>query len=154
MQAGRVTPCFSTDGTDFTAALVQNAVQQADIQLPSEIGGIGTTANARIRDILIWSSDNLAWVIQYYEAHNARSADPNKDTFVGQWKFATTDAVQDPTSGLWRYSIDKRDIRYTDGDKTGMLHVVLVNTSAAAKGSYGAGSHFRLCTVLEAAWGG
>jgi hypothetical protein len=155
MQAGVVFPVSSVDGVDFTATLAQDAALAGDLALGGALGAGGVTA-ARIRGLVVISSDNLAWEIQVFGAHNGPSPDPNLDRFLGRWTFATGDAVQ--IGGLWYYYIDGLDIPYRDQDlgqhvgagiNIPQLHVRLVNRSAGAKTAYASGGRMRLTLNLE-----
>lgn len=159
MQPGKIFPVTSVDGTDFIVALAQNAAMVADLTLSGALGAGGVTT-ARIVSLKIISSDNLAWEVQVFGAHDGANADPNKDTFHGRWTFAAADAIQ--IGNLWYYYIDGLDIPYHDQDLAQHLgnvgtapantvpqfHVQIVNRSAGAKASYGAGGHFKLVVHL------
>ena len=43
--------------------------------------------------VYLLSSANLSWEIQVFGSHDGASADPNVDTFLGRWTFATGDAI-------------------------------------------------------------
>lgn len=155
MQAGKVFPIASLDGTHFIAALALNAFIAEDLTMGSALSAGGATS-CRVRSLLIWSSDNLAWEIQIFGAHDGPNADPNLDRFLGRWSFVAADAIQ--IGNLWYYYVDGLDINYSDQDLAAHLgaaqnvpqfHVRLVNRSAGAKASYGAGGHFRLVANLE-----
>lgn len=160
MQAGHVDRIGTLDGTHFTGALAQNAVLTEDIAL-GVLGGL--TGRARIRSLLIMSSDNLAWEVWFYGAHDGASPDPNQDHFHGRWTFVAGDGIQLGSAGLFYYYVDGLDIPYRDTDLAAHvgphvnvpeLHLRLVNRSAAGKTAYGSGGHFRLIAGLEATHGG
>lgn len=155
MQAGVIFQVASTDGTDFTGALAQNVALVADLALGGALGAGGVSA-ARIRGLILVSSDNLAWEVQIFGGHDGPNPDPNLDRFLGRWSFVTTDAIQ--IGNRWYYYIDGLDIPYRDYDlaqhigaavNVPQLHVQVVNRSAAAKTAYGSGGHFRLIANLE-----
>ncbi len=155
MQAGAVYSLSSTDGVHFTEATAQNAFEAEDLTLPASLGGGGVTA-CRLRSLILLSSDNFAWEVQLFSAHDGPSVDPNKDAFVGRWSFATTDAIL--IGALYYYYIDGLDVAYRDSDlnqhlgaavNVPQLHVRLVNRTVTAKTASSAGGHFRLTANLE-----
>jgi len=151
-QIGNIDTVSSVNGPHFIGALAQNASRQEDLTLPPSIGG-SRVSRARVRQISVWSTQNLDWELGFYGKHDAKSADPNLDTFKGRWQFVAADGVQDDGAGLYRYHINGLDFLYVDDDRTGILHLVLVNRSAAGKTTYGAGSHFRVEVGLEPSLG-
>jgi len=136
----------SRDGVDFTEAIAQNAGILRAISPQPAIQGLGLCRGV-IRTLQIWSSANLSWETHFYGTHFGPTADPNSDSWLGHWLFATTDAVQLPGSPLWYYFIPSLEIPVinTDPDASlrGKLWVLLVNRSATAKGQYSTGSHFK-----------
>jgi len=162
MQSGHLFPVSSVDGVDFTGALAQNASAQADLLLPGAIAA-GLNGRCRLRSAIAWSSQALALDFALYGAHDAKSADPNLDTFLGRWGFVAADWLQDDGAGLYRTRIDGLDIPYEDqdaafnrypqaasGNRTPpRLHLVLVNRDTVTKTAYGTGNHFRLAVYLE-----
>lgn len=160
MQAGKVFPVVSVDGTHFPDATALNSFKAEDLPLGGALGAGGATS-ARVRGIAIVSSDNLAWEVQVFGAKDGPSVDPNLDRFLGRWAFAVADAVQ--IGSLWYYYVDGLDIPYTDADlntHTGaavnvpQLHVRLVNRSAGAKTAYSAGGRLKLTVNLEPTYSG
>ena len=163
MQAGQLFPLSTTDGVQFTEALIQNAVEQEDLALPGAVGG-GGVGRCRIRSAVFWSSQNLDWEFQVYGSVQTVSGDPNLDTYRGRWSWVAADAVRNGGAGLYKYYIDGLDICYEDEDYEGSglpplpagvakIHLLLVNRSAAAKLVYPAGNA-RLRLMIEPTHGG
>jgi hypothetical protein len=155
MQAGVIFPVSSIDGTHFVGSLAQNASLAEDLPLGGALGAGGATA-CRIRGMSIVSSDNLAWEVQVFGAHDGPSPDPNLDRFLGYRGFMTGGAIQ--IGALWYYYIDGLDIPYRDQDlgqhvgaavNIPQLHLRLANRSAGAKTAYSAGGRIRLTLNLE-----
>ncbi len=155
MQAGAVYSLSSVDGVHFTEATAQNAFEAEDLTLPASLGGGGATA-CRLRSFILRSSDNLAWEVQVFGAHDGPSVDVNLDTFLGRWTFVIGDAIL--IGALYYYYIDGLDVAYRDSDlnqhlgaavNVPQLHVRLVNRSAGAKTASSAGGHFRLTVGME-----
>jgi len=141
-QTGIITPVSSVDGTHFTTAVAQNASEFEAIALPQAVGvdGVG---RCRIKDLTIWSTDNLAWEVGIWGHASPKSADPNGDYFMGRWTFVVADGVQEDAAGLFRYYVNGLDILYFDAMNTGRIYLTLVNRSAGAKTAAPAGK-FRL----------
>lgn len=146
-QTGLLVQVASTDGTHFTNLLAQNASEPEDLDLPEGLAA-GRTCRFRIRQIILWATQNLSYEIAFYGRSVVnglgKSPDPNLDEFLGRYQFSTADGLQDDGAGLFRYVIYSLDLPYEDIDRVGQLHVVLVNRDANPKNTYGAGAHFRI----------
>ena len=124
----------------FTGAIIQNADEEENLAHPSYAGfpagqipdGI-SRARLYIRELRVWSDQNLSWEVQFYSSDTFENADADLDTFLGSFTFAVADGLQLAGAGLFRYSQTKLELYYFDADNTGEIHVKLVNRSATSK---------------------
>lgn len=143
-------PVRTSSSVEFTGAIVQNAQETENIVLPSSLQGINGTASNILHAIEIVATENLAYTLDFYGTDAFNSATPNLNRFLGTWAFAASDGTQVAGAGLYRYYIDGLSIPLWDYDKTGELHVALVNRSVAAKtaGAGGAMAVTFWCQVM------
>jgi hypothetical protein len=153
MQLGRLILVRTDAATQFRGSLAQNAVATLNLAAPTGPGqtdgyldqglAAGGVVTARVRTITLVSIENLAWEIQLW----------GKDTFgtysvlndlvpFGLYTFQTGDGKRNAGAGPYIYYVSGLDIPYVDLDKSGELHLALVNRSAAAKTAGDAGALF------------
>lgn len=158
MQAGQLIAVRTDPATQFIGALAQNAaatVNLAQAQAGQDSGDgyldgglVSASLQARLRSLLIQSRENLAWEVWLWgkDTFNASLTDPAQNFPLGRWAFTAAMGVQIAGAGLWYYYIDGLDQAYVDLDRTGELHLMLVNRSAAAKS---AGADGAVCLQLN-----
>ena len=133
----------SDKDTHFTGALAQNAGEDEDLAHPS-YAGFPTAGHAKkpdaiassrifIRELRVWSDQNLSWEVQFYSKDTFDDTDADVDTFLGSFTFAVADGLQVAGAGLYRYNQTKLELFYYDADKTGEIHMKLVNRSTTSK---------------------
>lgn len=146
MQAGQLIAVRTNPATQFIDALAQNAALTLNLTPPpagspmqdgyvDEGLAAGRGVRARLRSIVIVSVENLAWEVWLWgkDTFNASQTDPAGEFLVGRWAFVTGDGIQIGGAGLYYYYIEGNDQPYGDLDKTGEIHLMLVNRSAAGK---------------------
>jgi len=146
-------PVRTSSSVEFTDALITNAAENENIVLPSALSGVGGNATNIVRAIQIVATENLAYELDFYGTDAFNSATPNLNRFLGLWAFAASDGTRVAGTGLYRYYIDGLDIPLWDYDKTGEMHVALVNRSAAAK-TAGAGGALTVTVWCQVMGGG
>ena len=129
----RLQEVATSETVQFTGALAQNAISAVDLALPPSVQGSDYRGAVIVRSITIVSVQNLAWEVQFRRLTTNVSTDPNTDVYLGRWSFVATDAVQNAGAGDYLYYIDGLAIPVRDDGYGGVLHLVLVNRSAAAK---------------------
>lgn len=139
MQPGNIVRVTSVKATHFIGALATDAGEYADITLPEAIAA-GRHCRARLRQIQVVSTENLAWEIWLLSKTGGTTADADTDPVLGIWSFVAADAKRVAGAGLYHYYIDGLDVAYEDVDRAGTLHCCLVNRSVAAKSAGGAGA--------------
>ena len=145
-QTGQLTVVQSTDGTHFTETLALGAAELEHFAFSGYATG---RRLGRLRSLVVWSFENNSWELAFYRARDPRSADPNEDAFLGRVTLAVADGLQVGGAGLWRYYVEDLDLLLEDDADLSQVHVELINRSAGAKASYGAGGHFRLEVRIE-----
>lgn len=136
-------PITSVAASQYTDALVTNAVEAENLVLASALQGVNGNAQNILYGVTINSVENLAWEVQFWAKDTFQTTNPDTDFFLARWQFSASDGVRDAGTGLYRYYIDGLQIPYQDLDNTGELHMILVNRSAAAK-TAGAGGAVRI----------
>lgn len=152
MQAGILIPVRTNPATQFTAGLAQNAALTENLPMDFtgaggdgyvDAGlGAGKTVKARLRSLMLQSVQNLDWEIWLWmkDTFNASPTNPALNFPVGYWSFTSGMARQIATTGLYYYYIDGLDQAYQDLDRSGEVHLMLVNRSAGAKNADAAGA--------------
>lgn len=150
-QTGVLTPVVSVDGTDYNAAIAQDAGLMVDLHVGGRWGaGVGI-----VRTIFIQSEFQVAWEISFYATNAGRNLDPNIDSFQGRFAFNAAGGVQTAGAGLFRYYVDGLMLQVRDLDAGvgvgGDLHVELVPRGA----SKALGDGFRIGVAVEipGGWG-
>ena len=116
----------------FTDALILGAVEHEDLRFPEAIAA-GNHARSVIRTLMILARENLAYEVVFWRSDQHDDPDPALDSFIGVWPFIGADGLQIAGAGLFRYYVAGLQIPYQDFDRTGELHISIVNRSAAAK---------------------
>lgn len=153
MQLGRVILVRTDAATQFRGALAQNASATENLAMPTGVGqtdgyfdaGIaaGLSATSRIRSLAVVALDNLAWeVVLWGKDTFTTYTDLNDLVRLGSYAFQVGDGKQINGAGPYYYFVSGLDIPYVDFDKTGELHLMLVNRSAGAKTAGDAGALF------------
>jgi hypothetical protein len=135
-------------GTHFTGAIAQNAKEDENITLPGALDGIGGNARGYIRGIMIQSDENLAWELAFWSSDTFDDTTLDDDDFLSRWSFAAADGVRFGGANQYYYYIEGLEIPYVDDDKSGELHMSLVNRSAASK-TAGAGGEVVVEVFIE-----
>lgn len=125
----------SDKDSHFTGAIAQNASEEENITLPTALDGVNGNARGIIRGVTIVSDQGLDWELYFFGSDLfSETSDMDTDGYLGRCKFtATTDGIQIGGTGNFYYYKDGLEIPYLDADKTGELHVALVNRSATGK---------------------
>lgn len=123
----------------FTGEILQNAAEEENIEVPQALQGMNGTVRAIVRAVNIISDENLAWELWFFQNDLFQESNLDNDRFTGKYTFAAADAVRIGGTGAYYYYKDTLAIPYEDLDKTGELHVALVNRSAGAKTAGAAG---------------
>lgn len=152
-QTGVVIDITSVDGTDFAAAVAQNAGLLANLSVRGQRGTSTMSNIGIVRTLRIMSDVQHAWEVNFFSSDQTTDADPNVDSFLGRYPFSLPDGVQIGGAGLYRYYIDTLQIPALDRDNSGELHVVIVPRDGA-KGVW-PGETIRLAIGIEpmGAWG-
>lgn len=124
----------SDKDSNFTGALVTNAIETENIDYPSNLSSIhiegllivGVSVQAKEQldwDIFLWSKDELA------------NTDLDLDTFVDFFNFPTASGKRIAGAGqyYWASPANNVQVYYKDMNNSGELHVGLVNRNASAK---------------------
>jgi hypothetical protein len=136
---------------DFVLALGSGAADDADILFPMAIGA-GGHSRCRIRHLTVLSKDNCAWEVLFYGKQLRASGDPSTDSFRSRYRFSASDAIQ--RNGLWYYYVPDIDMPYEDEDRTGTLHMTLINRSSATNKAAGAAGALQIRVYAEVTYGG
>ncbi len=153
-QTGVLTRVVSVDGTDWAAAIAQDAGLIVSLPVLGRVGsGVGV-----VRTIFLQSSVQTAWEINFFATAAGPNADPNVDSFQGRFAFNAADGVQITGTSLYRYYVDGLTLLVSDADAGvatgGNLHVELV-PRGASKATFASGELFRLGITVEipGGWG-
>lgn len=119
--------------TEFTGAIVQNAAEEENIVISSGLSGMNGQVELVLRGVSIVSDQNLAWELDFWASDLFAESNLDADSWIARWSFATGDAVQIAGAGSYYYYIDGLEIPLWDNDKSGEIHVALVNRSATSK---------------------
>ena len=136
---------WKTDSlTQFTAAIAQNAGTNLDLAMttpnPVALAGIGGDCRGQLRSLSIASVENLAWEVWLWSSTTHGTAALSTVAMIGRWTFVAADGVRIAGTGDYYYYVDGLDVPVWDADKTGKLHLTLVNRSAASKSADAAGA--------------
>ena len=150
-QTGVLTRVVSVDGTDYNAAITQDAGLMADLHVGGRWGaGVGI-----VRTIFIQSEFAVAWEINFYATPAGRNLDPNIDSFQGRFAFVVADGVQTAGAGLFRYYVNGLTLLVSDFDAGvgvgGDLHVELVPRGAGK--ALGDGFRIGIAVEVPGGWG-
>jgi hypothetical protein len=146
MQSGQLTIVRTDPATQFLAACAQNAALTENLiqgsgagQIDGSVAG-GNTVRSRLRALLVMSAQNLAWEVVLWGKDTFNTGAIETQYPLAQWAFAAGDGTQIGGAGLYYYYVDGLDMPYSDLDRTGELHLMLVNRSAGAKNADAAGA--------------
>lgn len=122
----------SDKDSHFTTQLVTGAIETENLSFVLN----DKLAKGIIREIRVISDQNLAWEVQiHFKDTFASATDADLDTFVFAKRFATGDGYQNAGAGPYRYVCSGLDVAYHDKDRTGEVHVAVLNRSATTKNS-------------------
>jgi hypothetical protein len=120
--------------THFTGAIAQNASEEENVALPAALAGVNGDARGIIRAFTVLSDQNLDWQLIFCSKDIFTDTDLDIDSTMLTYRFtASTDALQIGGTGPYYYFKDGLELPYVDEDKTGELHISLVNRSATGK---------------------
>lgn len=126
----------SDKDTHFRDEIAQNAQEVENLPWPLA----DKLARGILREVVIISTENLAWEVILFGKDAGHTTDPDTDRYLGKFTFATTDAIQIAATGLWLYHKTDLHLGYEDQDASGEVHTHLVNRSAGAKTAAGPGA--------------
>lgn len=164
MQPGKFAITRTDPATQFTGALAQNAGANLNLLLPSYDAltqpkpygngtfnggtGSGGVAEARLTDVLITSVENLDWEVSLWGNDLFNGAAIAASMPFGRVSLPGSGAWRIAASGLYYYHVGNLRIPYADFDRTGELHLQLVNRAASAK-TAGANGAIQISLVFE-----
>jgi hypothetical protein len=130
----------SDKDTHFTDALTQHAVEEENIDFPSDWGTL-QVQKCEISSISVLSDQLLDWEVQFYATDGHSNTDADTDSYITSITFNSSDGRQNASTGLYRYDANPAFLPfiYHDEDRTSEFHISLVNRSATAKASGGTG---------------
>ncbi len=121
-------------GDHFTGQLATNAVEEEDIDFPSDWGTAGIQT-VEVRNLTVQSDINIQWDVQFYATDAHSNTDLDLDKFVTNINFGELDGVQNAGTAQFRY--DKNPtftpFMYTDEDNSSEFHITLVNRDGTTK---------------------
>lgn len=135
MQRGNVVKVRIPSATFNTGINHGGNSQLVDFAMPESIAA-GRHCRARILEIRLWTSKLIKYGVQIYSKSGLLGgAAIDAETYLGEWQFGNTGNPGDgskPTGfSFFYYYINGQDITYQDDDKTGKLHLALVNWDGA-----------------------
>lgn len=141
MQGGNVIRVRTISTVQFTAAcahggaaLVENIDPAKDLAAGGAGAGLsaGKHCRSRLHELRILSVQNLAWAIELYgSATGIAGSDIDAEKFLGRFEFAAADGKKDTADTFYKYWVPGLDLSYEDLDKSGKVHLRLVNIDAA-----------------------
>jgi len=116
----------SAKGTNFTAALVQNA------KIDAVLSGLASN-KIRIKRVKLQSIQNLDWQFYYWKTVGTDDTDLDLDSWCGRTTFDLAQGEQIAGAFQYYYDSGMTDTIYEDLGGLFTLNVSLVNRSATAK---------------------
>lgn len=124
-QLGQLLILATDPATQFVSAIAQNAGEYLGLNATSVLG---LTGRGRVQHVALRTVENKDWELYFFgsSAHNSGTIALNK--YLGRVEFVAANGKQIAASGLYLY--DKTcDIPVRDEERTGLVHLVLVNRS-------------------------
>lgn len=115
----------------FTTGIAQNAEEEENIALPSGCGG--DHGRCILRAMTVVADQDLDWEFFFYGSDLFDEADLDNDKLLGIVTFSAGQGVQIGGAGSFYAYKDGLAVPIVDYDKTGELHVALVNRNVTAK---------------------
>lgn len=153
MQAGQLILVRTNPATQFRATLAQNAALTLNLTMPpaGSVAGdgfvdaglaAGSTVRGRLKAIGLISVENLAWEVWLWSRDLYQAGVLLSGTLapLGRWSFVTGDGARIAATGAYYYYKEGLDVAYEDLDRTGEVHLMLVNRSASGKSADDAGA--------------
>lgn len=145
MQSGNVYRVRSLSTVHWTGALAAAAGALENLIAPTyvpEAVAAGRHCRSRVREIRIFSKEQIAWEIQLWrKATGVGGSVIDVESFIGAWTFAADgtpgNGSQVTGDTFFYYYINGLDTAYVDDDAAGQFHVRLVNRNAAVGKSAG-----------------
>lgn len=129
----------SDKDTHFTGALIQNAVEHENLDLPDDLATLEADEFI-VESIIVQSKENLEWDVYLFANASNTNTDYDLDTFVDQTNFTVASGKRIAGANQYYYPTPVMGIPYKITDpETGKIHVALVNRSAGAKSAGAAG---------------
>lgn len=127
--------------TQFRAAIAQDAGTDLDLEMsgaaavpnPTALAGVGGDCRGLLKSLTIISVENLAWELWVWRKAAHGTVTLGTVSVIGKFTFSEADGRQIAGAGDYYYYVDDIDLPVTDDDKTGKLHLTLVNRSIASK---------------------
>lgn len=143
----------SDKDTHFTGGLAQDAMETESINFPSDWRTAGINS-CIIEGISIQSDQNLDWDVVIFSGSEFDNTDLDLDKAIDYTSFANTVGKQVGGAGQYYYPLASSPFKipYVDEDRSGKLHVGLVNRSATAKNA-GATGEVVITFILRPVWG-
>lgn len=124
---------FRTDkDVNFTGALAQNVSASENIALPPQLAGPGGSARNILRAIAVIADQNLNWDVQLFSSSAFSNANLDLDTYIYNVIF-TESGQQRDGAGQFYWTRTGLIVPVWDANNTGVVHLSLVNRSAAGK---------------------
>lgn len=150
MQFGNVIRVRSISTVHYTGALAHGGVPALENWLPRddnngapntnpvvpEAIAAGRHCRSRLREIRIWSVQKIKWGVQLWaSASGVGGTVIDSETYLGEWVFGDTGSPGDgdraTTDTFYYYYVNGEDLAIEDYDRSGQLHVRLVNWDSA-----------------------
>ena len=127
-----ITPISSDKDTDFTAELVQGAMETESIDMSADMATIGIDRLVIIGFVL-QASRNLEYDVIFWRTSGHDNTDLDLDKALGYINFSKSDGKQVAGANQYRYPSENLKIFYRDEDQMSKIHVGLVNRSTITK---------------------
>ena len=124
----------SVQGTHFTGALAQNAVESESIELHSDLVALGCN-EIMIESVTVQSYQNLDWDVGLWGTADFGSTTFDNDNFIDYFNFANASGKTFGAANHYYYANPANDVSipYIDLDRDSKLHITLANRHATGK---------------------
>ncbi len=127
-----IVPISSDKDIDFTADLVQGAMETESIDMSADMATIGIDRLVIIGFVL-QASRNLEYDVIFWRTSGHDNTDLDLDKALGYINFSKSDGKQVAGANQYRYPSENLKIFYRDEDQMSKIHVGLVNRSTITK---------------------